>query len=277
MEKLKRKINIRLILLIVIALLLIIFLLYMLYIKISVKEIYSIDSRVDKIKEEKKKDNSIYYKTIGWLRVQGTNIDTPIIGYDDDKIEKDNKYNLTVDKKNYLWNEINSEKLYNKVNIMGHNILNLSREPDVGLKQFSRFDDLMAFVYYDFIKDNKYIQYTIDGKDYIYQIFSVNFDYQENLDLYTYGNYSKKNMKKYIDKVRKNSIYDFNVKVSDSDNIISLITCTRMYGADDQKEFIVNAKMVKNDKKLYNYKVSKNNNYKKIEKMLKGDVEDEKA
>ena len=178
---------------------------------------------------------------------------------------------------NYLWNEINSEKLYNKVNIMGHNILNLSSHPDVDLKQFSRFDDLMSFVYYDFIKDNKYIQYTVDGKDYIYQIFSVNFDYQENLDLYTYGNYSKKNMKKYIDKVRKNSIYDFNVKVSDSDNIISLITCTRMYGADDQKEFIVNAKMVKNDKKLYNYKVSKNNNYKKIEKMLKGDVEDEKA
>ena len=111
MEKLKRKINIRLILLIVIAFLLIIFLLYMLYIKISVKEIYSIDSRVDKIKEEKKKDNSIYYKTIGWLRVQGTNIDTPIIGYDDDKIEKDNKYDSTVDKKNDLWNEINQESL----------------------------------------------------------------------------------------------------------------------------------------------------------------------
>ena len=277
MKKLKRKINIRLILLIVIAFLLMIFLLYMLYVKISAKEIYSIDSRVDKIKEEKKKDDSIYYKTIGWLKVQGTNIDTPIIGYDRLTIQNDDAYGFSINKENYLWNEINNEKLYNKVNIMGHNILNLSSHPDVGLKYFSRFDDLMAFIYYDFIKDNKYIQYTVDGKDYIYQIFSVNFDYQENLDLYTYGNYSKKNMKEYIDKVRKNSIYDFNVKVNDSDNIISLITCTRMYGADDQKEFIVNAKMVKNDKKLYNYKVSKNNNYKKIEKMLKGDVEDEKA
>lgn len=234
------------------------------------KEIYKVDSRVKNITEEKKKDKE-NYQTIGWLRVQGTNIDTPIIGYERDDIE------IPVEKENYLWNEINKEKIYNKVNIMGHNILNLSANPQSGLDYFVRFDDLMSFVYTDFVEENKYIQYTVDGQDYIYKVFAVYFDRQYNLDLYHNGDYNKKELKSFIKQVKEESIYDFSVEVNENDKVISLITCTRMFGADSREELIVVGRMVHDNEKLSNYTVKENNNYKKIEAVMKGDEVNEKA
>lgn len=234
------------------------------------KAIYKVDSRVKNITKEKKKDQE-NYQTIGWLRVQGTNIDTPIIGYKKDGIE------IPVEKENYLWNEINKEKIYNKVNIMGHNILNLSANPQSGLDYFVRFDDLMSFVYTDFVEENKYIQYTVDGQDYIYKIFAVYFDRQYNLDLHHEGNYSNKKIKEFIKKVKEESIYDFSVDVSENDRVISLITCTRMFGTDTSEELVVVGRMVHDNEKLSNYTVKENNNYKKIEAVMKGDEVNEKA
>ena len=235
------------VILLIIALLIAIGMCIFLITKLFKKEIYRSEDRVSNIMAEQKKDQSNNYKTVGWLRVQGTNIDTPIIAYND--INKDK----AVNKNDYLWNNINDEKFHNKVNILGHNILNLSEHPDSGLEQFSRFDDLMSFVYYDFIKDNKYIEYTIDGHNYVYQLNS------------------------FIKKTKKDSIYNFDVSVNDKDNFISLVTCTRLLssiGSPDM-EFVVNARMVRKGEKLINYKVTKNKNYNRIEKILKGSENDE--
>ena len=242
----------------------------LLYQRFWSKEIYKVDSRVKNITEEKKKDQE-NYQTIGWLRVQGTNIDTPIIGYKRDDIE------ISVEKENYLWNEINKEKLYNKVNIMGHNILNLSANPQSGLDYFVRFDDLMSFVYTNFVEENKYIQYTVDGEDYIYKVFAVYFDRQYNLDLYHEGDYSKKELKEFLKKVKKESIYDFSVDVNENDKVISLITCTRMFGADSSEELVVVGRLMHEGERLSNYDVKENTNYKKIEAVMKGDEVNEKA
>ena len=259
------------VILLIIALLIAIGMCIFLITKLFKKEIYRSEDRVSNIMAEQKKDQSNNYKTVGWLRVQGTNIDTPIIAYND--INKDK----AVNKNDYLWNNINDEKFHNKVNILGHNILNLSEHPDSGLEQFSRFDDLMSFVYYDFIKDNKYIEYTIDGHNYVYKIYSVNFDKQYNLNLYRKGNSSKNKLNSFIKKTKKDSIYNFDVSVNDKDNFISLVTCTRLLssiGSPDM-EFVVNARMVRKGEKLINYKVTKNKNYNRIEKILKGSENDE--
>ena len=68
------------------------------------KTTFVLESRIKEIKKEKKQDKTENgYETIAWLRVQGTNIDAPIISYD----------NITaldnVDKADYVWNNINAE------------------------------------------------------------------------------------------------------------------------------------------------------------------------
>ena len=41
---------------------------------------------------------------------------------------------------------------------------NVSSQPLIGDKNQGRFEQLMAYIYYDFVKENKYIQYTINNK-----------------------------------------------------------------------------------------------------------------
>lgn len=220
--------------------------------------------RVKNIKKEKKKEKDANgYATIGWLRVQGTNIDTPIIRYD--SVESMDK----VNKDDYLWNEYPEEKIQKRVNIQGHNVLNLSTKPEVGLDYFTRFEDLMSFVYLDFAKENQYIQYTVDGKNYLYQIFAVYFDEIYNLDLYNPDEYKDEEVADFIQRSLDKSLYKYDVEVNKNEKVISLITCTRMYG-NDKKQFLVVGKMIDNNSKTTNYGVKESSNYKEIKNLMKG-------
>ena len=77
---------------------------------------YPIESRVDKVSEYAKKDSDDY-TTIGWLRVQGTNIDYPVIyapSYDFSGMTHD-----------FLWNEVKSDELLNQVTVSGLSLIHI--------------------------------------------------------------------------------------------------------------------------------------------------------
>lgn len=243
-----------------------------LLITITNKQIYKVDSRVSAVEKEKKKDKKdATYETIAWLTVQGTNIDAPIVSF-----QKPNGLDY-VEKDDYLWNNNPNEKFYNQVAISGHNLLNLSSNPEIGLDYFSRFDDLMAFVYEDFAKENKYIQYTVDGEDYVYKIFGVFFEKSYNIDLTTNKNYSEQELKSYIDKVKESSFYDYDIKVDETDSVITLTTCTRMFGQGDGRNLVVVGRLLRDNEKMNNYDVKANEKYKEIKNAMKGDEQDEKT
>ncbi len=230
--------------------------------------VYKTVDRVKNINKEKKKESDANgFGTIGWLRVQGTRIDTPIIKYDSlETIEN-------VDKEDFLWNEQKEEKLQNRVNIQGHNVLNLSSKPEVGLEYFSKFEELMSFVYLDFAKENQFVQYTVGGENYLYQIFAVYFDEVYNLDLYNPNGYSDEEMTTFIDRSLEKSIFNYDVKVNDDDNVIALITCTRMYGSD-KKQFVVVGKQIPTNTKTAKATVKESKNYKEIRNLMEGEKED---
>ena len=235
------------------------------------KEFYKVEDRTTNIKEEKKKDNN-KVTTIGWIRVQGTNIDAPIVAYSKDY----DFYEDSVGKSNFAYNIETTEKIYNKVNIMGHNILNLSKNPRIKDKRFSRFDNLMAFVYIDFAKKNKYIQYTIDGDNYLYKIYAVRlYSSYDKVETEIKKRYTESAIEKYVKEIKKDSIYDYDVKIDGKDNLISLITCSRFYGEDTDSSFVVDARMVRKGEPIKNYTVQETDNYKKILKIMKGDGKNE--
>lgn len=227
---------------------------------------YKIQSRVNQVKEYSLKDDG--YKTVGWLRVQGTNIDYPVLygpGYD---------FGMKTD--DFVWTEVDFEKLNNIVYITGHNFLNLSKKPLIANENHKRFEQLMSFAYLDFVKKNKYIQYTINGHDYLYKIFAVSFTKSTELDIYNYTSFNKKKMKKYLDRCLDESMYDFDVDVNTDDKVISLITCTRMfdYSEEGEKEFKVDARLVRDGENLDNYDVKENDNYKEVKKIMESEEND---
>lgn len=231
-------------------------------------DFYKIVDRTKSIEKEKKIDEQ-GVETIAWLRVQGTNIDTPIVNYDN------NKSISSLEKENYVWNEDTTDEHYNQIKIKGHNILNLSSNPEIGVKYYTKFEDLMAYTYKDFVEKNKYIQYTSNGKDYIYKVFAVLYEKSYNLDLYHTGNYTKKEMREYLDFIEEKNLYDFDIEVDENDKIICLVTCTRMYGINKKQQFMVVGRLLRENEKVKNYDVKETAKYKEIEKIMKGDNQNE--
>lgn len=239
---------------------------FSLFIGFAEKSDFKKETRRDKIIEEKKNDTDVY-KTVGWIRVSGTNIDMPII-----YIVGDAAFPVTKEK--YSWTINEKGKYNNATRVYGHNIFNLSATPEKSSPAFKRFEALMSFVYYDFAQKNQYIQLSMGDEEYIYQIFSVGIIEHYHMAVLPTREYTKNELKNTIKLYKENSIYDYNIKVNEKDKILSLITCTRMYGTSADVDFVVSAKLVKNKKSLKLVKVKKNKKYDKIETVMKGDGSD---
>ena len=231
-----------------------------------IKPFYSYSSRIKNVK----KVTNDGYPVMGWIRVQGTNIDYPVL------YSMDSNFPLEDVDIDFAWTNSDSMSLNPRVIVSGHNIRNVSKHPLVNEKSFNNFENLPSFLYYDFVKKNKYIQYTIDGKEYMYAIYAVSmipedtFSYDETM--------TKSNKKKYIKDTIDVSYFKFNIDVDSDDQLITLVTCTRFYG-DTQTLIKVDGRLLRDGEKIRNYKVTKNKNYSEVEKTMEGEEEnvEEKA
>lgn len=216
------------------------------YSQIEYSPYYEIEERGKKIQETVVDGSQAY----AWLRVQGTNIDTPIVARND-ALEKDNLAD-------YLWTSSEYIEGENRKVIYGHNIRNVSSYPDIANPDHFRFEQLASFARFDFAKNNLYIQYHDGKEEALYKIYAVTFN---NLSDEFGQSYQKEALTSYIDEVRKNSVYDYDVDVNDDDTLISLITCTRYFGAYEKTQFKVDARRVRKNEKIVQYKVETNSNY----------------
>lgn len=225
---------------------------------------YNPKSRVKELNEFKSVDNK---KAVGWIKIQGTNIDMPIMFYDDIEDISDPTNDIG-------WTFNNSKKKTSKIIVYSHNMKNVSSHPLITNKEHGRFEQLMSFVYTSFIEKNKYIQYTVDGKDYLYKIYAISFEKTENLDD-NEGNMTEYYKEKYIKDRQEKSYFKMDTEVSKKDNLLTLVTCTRFFGATENYSFIVDAREVRKNEKIRNYKVLETNQYQSIKKVLEGDVKNE--
>lgn len=223
---------------------------------------FKVESRVENIEKSKKKF-SRFGSVSSWIKVQGTNIDYPVLYY------PNGNFNEIVD--DFAWTEADyNGKLNNIVYLSGHNIKNLSSNPLIADESNNRFEQLMSFTYLDFVKDNQFIQYTINGQDYVYRIYSISYVPSYELDLYNQSSYSEEMMKKYIAQTKAKSIFEFDTDVNENDYIISLDTCTRMYGPRTSYHFRVNGRLLRKNERIKKVKVKQTSKYDEIEKLMEG-------
>ena len=224
---------------------------------------YEIDSRVNNVKELKDNTSLIM---LGWIRVQGTDIDYPII-----------YKNIYTDSENvdYLWSlsmASDDRDEENRDVIYGHNLRNVSSNPILNDHSLVRFEQLMYFTNYKFAKENQFIQLTVDGKDELYKIFGAAF-VSPTMDSGEITE-TKEETENYIKEALKSSIYDYHTQVNGEDDIISLITCTRFFGIQsDITQFRIDARKVRENEKAINSRVTKTSNYDIIEKIIGGNNE----
>ena len=202
---------------------------------------------VENLKNYKNND----YMVVGWIQVQGTNIDYPVLNH--------NASSADPTKINFGWRSPYCISGENREVIIGHNILNISSEPSRDMSKLGNFEGLMAFTYEDFAKENLYISYTKGNTVELYKIYAAGFfnSYSDNAESIS----DKKELENYIDKVKSNSLYDYDVDVNENDKIITVKTCTRYFGLFENQEFYIDARMVRKNEAITEYNVKKNDNY----------------
>lgn len=208
-------------------------------------------------------------KVVGWLTVEGTNIDLPLI-------EVTSETDITRRDYNYAWIYAHPDSNSNHVSYISHNIRNVSKKPIVNDKNMSGFEQLLSFIYPSVIENNQYIAYTdVNNEKAIYKIYAVAL--VENDQTASFKDiYTPSEQKEYIETSKKESMYNLDVDVDEDDKLLSLITCTRFYGGDTYS-FRVDARKLRTNEKQTLATVKTNKNYKIIEERMKESDTNEEA
>lgn len=197
------------------------------------------ESKRDKIVEMFNKNSD----TVGWLFLPNTHIDEAIV--QNPPNDTKNQYYLRKNlEKKYDFNgcyfadfECNFEDgLSRNTVIYGHN---MDDNPE-GIK----FAQLRKWLDLDFAKKNPYIYFSTPEKDMVWKIFSVmytsvKFNYvQTDPDNTEFLNI--------INEARKASQYNYEVDVNVTDKIITLSTCTYVYGGSNTSQrYVIMARLVR--------------------------------
>jgi len=228
---------------------------------------FEMSERASKVEASDIRYNDYIFDAVGWIRVQGTNIDYPVV------INENNvDYPVQVDK--YAWLSNFEPSFGNHMIVSGHNVFNLGKNIERENELFTRFEELMNFAYYDFAKENQYIQLTFDGQEYIYKIFGVGFIPVAETGQFslTYG-FDENDAEKFLNNFEQYNLYDYKIDVNKEDKLISLVTCTRFFSENEEHQFRIIGRLLREGEKIDSYSVIKTKKYEEIEKILKGDEE----
>ncbi len=177
------------------------------------------DKSYEKIRSEKKDDSSLYEKYEdyrGWIKIENTNINYPIVQGKDNSfyLDKDiNKNYLSSGSifMNYLNNEFNDENTV----LFGHHMRNKTM-----------FAQLKKYKEEEFFYGNNDIEIEVEnGKVLKYKVFSAyvtdaNYNYiKTNFD-------DRAQYKEFLNSIKNKSIYKSDIDVNENDKIITLSTCS---------------------------------------------------
>ncbi len=190
--------------------------------KNTYEKIQEVKNNSNSFREELLKINEDYKM---WIEVPNTNIDYPVVQGKDNDFYLNHDFNkkesssgaIFIDYKN------NIEKDKNII-IYGHNMRNKSM-----------FQNLMKFKDEAFWKENSKIILTIGGKRYEYKIFSSYISNAKDVDL-NINFKSEDEYLKYIDSIKKKSIFHRDIDIKSDDRIITLSTCS--YEEDNNRMII---------------------------------------
>lgn len=162
-------------------------------------------------------DDSLYSQNEDfrfWLKIDNTKVDYPVVQ------GKDNDFYLKHDffKEESISGSVFLDYRVNKDSknaiIYGHN-----------MKDGSIFKDIELFKDENFFNNNKFINITKDGKEYVYEVFSVYYLSGEKTSHLQTNFNSDAEFSNYLDTVKDNSLFQSEKEINSND-IITLSTCS---------------------------------------------------
>jgi sortase B len=175
--------------------------------------------------------------TVGWIKVNGTDINYPIVQSDDNSYYLTHAFDKSYNPSGWIFADYRCdlENLRDNTIIYGHN-----RHSNI------LFGTLLNALNQEWCenKENRIIQLSTETKNSVWQVFSV---YTIDKDA-NYLNVYFKNKEEhlnYLNEMKNKSIYDFNTPITTDDKILTLSTCTM----DSNGRVVVQAKLIKTTNK----------------------------
>ncbi len=187
--------------------------------------------------------------TIGWIRIPNTNVDYAVVykaGRENYAYYEALGYDKNYSKDGVIWAdyECTFPELSSNTILYGHNWHNIytPRTMENMQSNDTMFAQVMSYHYTDFAQENPFIYFSTTEKDYVFQVFAA--FYTDLAFEYNYANMSQEDFQKVIAEAKAKSQSNYNVPVTTEDHILTLSTCTRMYGNTENQRFVVMAKLV---------------------------------
>ena len=175
------------------------------------------------------KENS---DTVGWIKIEGTNIDYPIVRSTDNEFYLNHSFDKSYNKVGWIFLDFRNslENLSLNTVIYGHN-----RKDN---NMFGSLENVLKEMWYE--DYNPVIKLSTPKENSIWQIVSV---YEIKKESYYMTTYFKNNEKyqEFLDTIINRSKFNFNTHIDTNDVILTLSTCKDMYG----NRIVVHSKLIK--------------------------------
>lgn len=165
----------------------------------------------------------------GWIHIEGTKIDYPILqGEDNDYYLNHDIYNRESNRGS-IFLDYRSNIETEQIVIYGHH-----------MKDSSMFGSLKNYVDYEFYMKNKYIHVQLGEKLTKWEIFSVYvYKPDDNFFKYSFGNLDEK--KTYYELITQKGLHNTNETMDANEKLLTLVTC---YYTTNDARLIIHAKPV---------------------------------
>lgn len=173
---------------------------------------------------------SINSDTVAYLKVESTNINYPVVKYNDNEYYLNHSFNKNKNQEGWIFldyrNNIND--LDNNTIIYGHNRLTGT--------MFGTLKNLLNKSYQE--STNHYIYLTTENNNYVFEVFSTYITSSESYYLKTTFKDDNEYLE-FLNTLKSRSTYNFNIELNSDDKIITLSTCS---GSNDR--MVVHGKLL---------------------------------
>ncbi|MGN0973773.1 MAG: class B sortase [Bacilli bacterium] len=171
--------------------------------------------------------------TIGWVKVQGTNINYPVVQTSNNEYYLDHSYDKTKNEAGWVFADYRND--FNNFDkntvIYAHGRLDTT--------MFGSLKNILDSSWYD-NKNNHVVKFSTPNENTLWQVFSVYTIKAESYYITTKFS-SDKNFKDFINTLKSRSKVQFSAEVNEKDKILTLSTCKDNNG----NRVVMHAKLIK--------------------------------
>ncbi len=171
-------------------------------------------------------------ETVAWIKVNGTNINYPVVQHKDNEYYLNHSFNKFKNKAGWIFMDYR-----NNINNLEKNTIIYAHGRKDGT-MFGSLKNILSNKWYS-SKNNFIINFSTQQKNMLWQIFSI-YKIPTTNDYIQINFLKEKDFSEFLNTVTNRSIYDFKTTADISNNILTLSTCY-----SESEKLVVHAKLIK--------------------------------